>query len=73
MQTKRHARTMIDLARGERAEAPQETINRLRYAFPDLPEKHLRAMALRHPEVMRAIRSQTRLIERHKHTLNTGA
>ncbi len=41
----------LDLAEGQFAEAPQDTINRLRHCFPNLPERDLLAMALRHPDV----------------------
>jgi hypothetical protein len=45
----------VELYQDEIAAAPQDTVNRLRYCFPDLADADLLAMALRHPEVMRSV------------------
>ena len=44
--TKREIEAAIELAEGQRDEAPEDTISRLRYCFPDLAESDLLAMAL---------------------------
>jgi hypothetical protein len=59
----------LDLAEANRDEAPQGTINRLRYCFPDLGGHALRAMALKHPDVIRERIYWTRRIRAHRRAL----
>ncbi len=42
-----------ELAEGNAEQAPQDTINALRYCFPSLSHDELLAMALKHPEARR--------------------
>lgn len=46
----------VDFWECELAEAPQETIRRLRWAFSELDEPDLLAMAAKHPDTARAMR-----------------
>jgi hypothetical protein len=48
------------LAEGNAEQAPQDTINRLRYCFPGLDYESLLAMALKHPNVKRERRYHMR-------------
>ncbi len=67
--TKREIEAAIELAEGQRDEAPEDTISRLRYCFPDLAESDLLAMALRHPDVMKA---RARSWSLKPHSMATG-
>jgi hypothetical protein len=66
MKTKREIKAALDLAEGQRDVAPQDTINRLRYCFPDLAESDLLAMALRHPAAKTERRRWRRRIRAHR-------
>ncbi len=65
--------TEIEFAEGAIEEAPNETVNRLRYCFPDLATPDLLRMALRHPEVIRERRFwQRRIRARRRELARTG-
>ncbi len=57
----------------ELAEAPRDTVNRLRYAFPDLGDAALLRMARMHPEVERVERHCRRQLATCKRTRKPGA
>ena len=53
--SKEHCRDRVEHWECELAEAPQETIRRLRWAFTELDEPDLLAMAAKHPDTRRAL------------------
>jgi hypothetical protein len=69
MKTRRSIECEIQFAADMIAAEPEDTINRLRYCFPDLDDKDLLAMALRHPTVARIVRRYTRRLRRHEREL----
>lgn len=67
--TKGEIEEALDLAEANRDEAAQDTVNRLRYCFPDLEASELRAMALKHPDVIRERHYWQRRIRAHRRKL----
>ncbi len=68
--TRTKADAEIEFAEGAIEEAPNETVNRLRYAFPDLDRPDLLRMALRHPEAIRERRFWQRRIRARRRELD---
>jgi len=63
----------IEFCRDEIAQAPRETLERLRYAFPELPDKDLLPMAAKHPKVARIVRKYRRALWRYQKGLAAGS
>ncbi len=61
-ETKRGIETYAQLYRDCMNETPQDTINRLRFTFPELTEPDLQRMASRHPDVIRETKMYKRQI-----------
>ena len=67
--TRSEIKAALDLAEASRGEAPEETVRRLRHAFPALVESDLRAMALKHSDVIRERHYWQRRIRAHRRAL----
>ena len=67
--TKGELEEALDLAEASRDEAPEETVRRLRHVFPALVESDLRAMALKHSDVIRERHYWQRRIRAHRRAL----
>jgi hypothetical protein len=69
MLTKRQIEIGIESAQIEIGQAPYDTMNRLRYAFPELEDETLLSMALRHPDVARVVRTYGRRLRQYENEL----
>ena len=67
--TQTEIKAELEFAESNRDETAEETIRRLRYAFSDLAEPDLLAMALKHPDVIRERRYWQRRIRAHRRAL----
>ncbi len=64
--TKKQIRDRVEFWKDEAFEALHNTVKRVRYAFPELDEPNLAAMAAKHPETARAIRYCRRRVARYR-------
>jgi hypothetical protein len=67
--TQTEIKAELELAEANRDEAPEETVRRLRYCFPNIDDVDRLAMALKHPDVIRERRYWQRRIRAHRRAL----